>query len=277
MSKKIETPKPPTEETLTLLADFGLRENSPPVAITIEKTVFDRLKKKLQDNFTPVKIASGGIIFIAVAAGVAIETQRVKERVHEEQIQNIEIRKKFEGVIERRYQQVLNFLEKKLGDPQAAGDLTQEIFIRAYNAYPKFSPDPKLDDAEYSWIMQIAYNRLLNYIRDTERKKIVTDYEYENDKFDSDYSMMIADSSQQTEENNLDYLDSEERILAAIDSLADDNWKLILYLRSLEKMTLEDIAIIMNTSEGAIKAQLHRIRGRLSKHMQDKEGRGNLP
>lgn len=63
------------------------------------------------------------------------------------------------SLLVREYQsQVFNFVLRLVGDRSLAEDLTQEIFLRAYQALPAFS----FRSTFKTWLFQVAKNRVLD-------------------------------------------------------------------------------------------------------------------
>ncbi len=70
-------------------------------------------------------------------------------------------------VIVRSYElPVYNYVLRTVGDRALAEDLTQEIFLRVYQALPRFSLRCRFT----TWLFQIAKNRVLDELRARERR-----------------------------------------------------------------------------------------------------------
>jgi RNA polymerase sigma factor (sigma-70 family) len=64
-----------------------------------------------------------------------------------------------------QWSRVLRFLQSQGLQPQVAEDLAQEIFVRAYRAFPSFEMKG-LPGAETNWVRKIALRLLINWRRD---------------------------------------------------------------------------------------------------------------
>ena len=60
----------------------------------------------------------------------------------------------FEALVERRYEALRRYLARLVGDGEIAADLTQETFLRAYQALPRLGDDSNVG----SWLYRIATN-----------------------------------------------------------------------------------------------------------------------
>src|SRR5919106_1378202 len=67
----------------------------------------------------------------------------------------------FERLVERYYQRIDRLAQQVVRHPMAAEDITQECFLRAYRALPRFRGEASF----YSWLYRITLNLCLNYLR----------------------------------------------------------------------------------------------------------------
>ncbi|MCA9863705.1 MAG: RNA polymerase sigma factor [Thermomicrobiales bacterium] len=72
----------------------------------------------------------------------------------------------FATLFEQYHAPILNYLHRMVGDRAMAEDLTQDTFIKAYNALPSTRPDL----AFKPWLYRIATNTAISQLR---RRKIV--------------------------------------------------------------------------------------------------------
>ena len=119
------------------------------------------------------------------------------------------------------------------GDPIVAEELSQDIFIRAWEKIGTF----KGLSTFYTWLYRLAVNHILGHHRIRSRKK-----EYEM-QVENIYNLSLAD-----ERKNVD--------IALLPAKA----RQVLVLFDIEDYSHEEISDIMNISIGTSKAQLHRAR-----------------
>ena len=161
----------------------------------------------------------------------------------------------FNELIVRYQGKIYSLVYKHVPNPETAKDLCQEIFIKAYQALPRF----KGESAFYSWIYRIAINRCIDFIRQQNRKRTVS--------FD-ELSPTIC-------ENNLIFNDSAPRppdqaesselgqIIGKAVSQLPPGQQRVFNLRYHEGLQLKEIAARLDRSEGTIKAHLHHAHRRL--------------
>ncbi len=140
--------------------------------------------------------------------------------------------------------------------PDLADDVTQDTFIRAYNALDSFrNPD---GHGFRSWLMTIAANRARDVLRSQARRPAdsldaLTDAE--------ESSWQPEDPSETpTEFTERDALGLQ--IEAAIGQLPPDQ-RLVIILSDVHNYSYEEIAEITGVAVGTVKSRIHRGRARL--------------
>ena len=61
---------------------------------------------------------------------------------------------------------IYNYVYRLVGERTLAEDLTQDVFVRVFNALPKFSSESKFT----TWLFQVTKNRVLDEWRTQERR-----------------------------------------------------------------------------------------------------------
>ncbi len=145
----------------------------------------------------------------------------------------------YNQLVLRYKEKVYWIVRRMIHDHDDADDITQNVFIKAYQSLRSF----KGDSSFYTWIYRIAINLSLNEIRRKKFHKI----------FSIDEEIHQISSS---DELPIEVMVREERsrlIAAAIERLPDKQKKVFL-LRYYEELPYEDIAKILHTSVGGLKA-----------------------
>lgn len=76
----------------------------------------------------------------------------------------------FTQIYETYYPRCFGFFRSRLLNPSLAADLTQEVFVRAYDAIGRFDPSRPAD----SWLMGISRNVLREFVRRERRRREVS-------------------------------------------------------------------------------------------------------
>ena len=69
-------------------------------------------------------------------------------------------KKAFDLLVLKYQQKVANLISRYIRDPSEVLDVTQEAFIKAYRALPKF----RGDSAFYTWLYRVAINTAKNHL-----------------------------------------------------------------------------------------------------------------
>ncbi len=155
-----------------------------------------------------------------------------------------------------QYKEKIYWLVRRMiPDHDDANDVTQNVFIKAYQSLESF----KGDSSFYTWLYRIAVNLSLNEIR---RKKIRRTFSIDDQE---------TGQLQSQEEQPHEQLERAERtrlIRQAIDQLPEKQKK-VFVLRYYEELPYEEIAKILKTSVGGLKANyFHAVKkiGKYIKH-----------
>ena len=164
-------------------------------------------------------------------------------------------------ILLRRYQKlVYNVIYQMVQNHDAAADLTQDTFLKSYKALASF----RNSAAFKPWLLKIASNTTLNYIRDT-RGKLVASLEElleENPNAEPPSKLSVEES--------VDLHMSQAKLAEAIARLPVRQ-RQIFILRYQHDLPYADIASIVDESESSIKSLLFRIREKLRKMLTEKE------
>jgi RNA polymerase sigma-70 factor, ECF subfamily len=140
---------------------------------------------------------------------------------------------------------------------QDAEDLSQEVWLKAYQALGTF----RSDSSFYTWLRRITINSFLNHQRSISFRRPVhtilvqlTDVEYEN-------SDLFPDSRIAAEETIYNKV-LFESVLSALGELTPSQ-RLVFLLRHYEGMSYDEIANAMGCSTGTVKKAVWRALAKL--------------
>lgn len=137
-------------------------------------------------------------------------------------------------------------------DTDEVADVTQEAFIKAYKALPRFRGDSQF----YTWLYRIAINTAKNYLVSKSRRPANTDIDVEDAEQFSNNEKLIDDTSP---ESSMMTDELAAIIKSALSSLPED-LRTALTLREFEGMSYEDIAVVMNCPVGTVRSRIFRAR-----------------
>jgi RNA polymerase sigma-70 factor (ECF subfamily) len=138
------------------------------------------------------------------------------------------------------------------GDMDAAMDIVQDSFVRAYKALDRFQEGHPF----YPWISTIATNLTLNYLKRSRREKSL-------DQEDRERPAAGADPL-----HKLQAAENDRRFMAAVDELPKQ-YRTVFILRTFEDLSYDEIATRLNISVGTVDSRLFRARRQLLEKLKD--------
>ncbi len=165
----------------------------------------------------------------------------------------------FDLLVIKYQQRILNLVGRFVRNPNDAMDVTQEAFIKAYRALPKF----RGDSAFYTWMYRIAVNTAKNYLAVQSRRPQEAEQDYEEiEQIDS--SGVLRD--QATPEHMLLRDEIQTTVVRAIEELPED-LRTAITLREVEGLSYEDIAAVMECPIGTVRSRIFRAREAIDKQL----------
>lgn len=151
-----------------------------------------------------------------------------------------------------KYQgRIAALVSRYVSDSAEVEDVTQEAFIKAFRALPKF----RGDSAFYTWLYRIASNAAKNYLVAKGRRPTadadVDDAEY----FDEGDALRDAESP----ESQLMGDELAQVVHDALERLPDE-LRTALTLREFEGLSYEEIAEVMECPVGTVRSRIFRAR-----------------
>lgn len=162
-------------------------------------------------------------------------------------------RDRFEVLVERYQTRLVNYLYRMVRNLEEAHDLTQEVFIRVYQALDRY-------DSQYrfsTWLFRVAQNAAIDVIR-KRRIQLVPLTRRADEGSESTVDLELPDGQPSALET-LQGRELDASIRSAIDALPWEYRELIL-LRHYGELAYEEIAEAKGMPLGTVKNKLFRAR-----------------
>ena len=157
-------------------------------------------------------------------------------------------REKFRVLVEHHQQMVFRTCLGFVHNKENADDLTQEVFIQAYQSLSGF----KSEAAFSTWLYRIAVNASLNKVRKSSKNFIMQRFDgLFGTKKTKDIPCFPTDLDDP--ENILIRQEHVKWVQKALDSLPE-NQRTAVILSKYDDLTQKETARIMNTTEGAVES-----------------------
>ncbi|WP_456373982.1 RNA polymerase sigma factor RpoE [Thiolapillus sp.] len=168
-------------------------------------------------------------------------------------------KKAFDLLVLKYQQKVANIISRYIHDSSEVFDVSQEAFIKAYRALPKF----RGDSAFYTWLYRIAINTAKNHLAAKGRRPPADDVEAATaEQLDSGARLKEFD----TPEHLLLQDEIARTIRDALNELPDD-LRTAISLRELEGLSYEEIAQAMDCPIGTVRSRIFRARDAIDKKL----------
>ncbi|MDR2292876.1 MAG: RNA polymerase sigma factor [Prevotellaceae bacterium] len=147
----------------------------------------------------------------------------------------------FNQIVLKYQERIYWHVRKMVINHDDADDLVQESFIKIWNSLDKFRGESSL----YTWIYRIATNEVLAFLKKQKSHNHVSLQDVEND---------LRDTLKQDIYFNGD--DAQIKLQQILASLPPKQ-RLVFNMKYFDEMKYEEIAEILDTSVGALKASYH--------------------
>jgi len=141
-----------------------------------------------------------------------------------------------------------------------ADDLVQETFLKAYRFWDSFEQGTNLR----AWLCRIMKNTFINTHRKNQREPEMVEYFEVTARTSAHHDSLPENNLQDTVFNNV----LDDVVLRAMSVLRGD-FRTILILSDIEKMTYEEIAHFVGCPLGTVRSRLHRSRKILHSKLYD--------
>ena len=137
---------------------------------------------------------------------------------------------------------IFNYVYRIVGDRALAEDLTQEVFVRVFQALPRFSLRCKFT----TWLFQVTKNRVLDELRAKERRPL---------------NPITLDDAPQLEvlDQPVERVEAIDALWRAIDALPVD-LKMALLLRDIVGLSYTEISDALEITLATVKWRIYKAR-----------------
>lgn len=151
----------------------------------------------------------------------------------------------FELLVEKYQKTIFNVALRFCGNYDDAADITQSVFIKAYEKLNRYNPKYKF----FSWVYRIVINESINFINQKKRQQ------------ELDKNIIVNEDSP---EKIYNHVELEKQIQEALMSL-DPNYRILILLKHFKNCSYNEISEILGLPEKKVKSRLYTARQLFSK------------
>lgn len=168
----------------------------------------------------------------------------------------------FDLLVVRHRRAVYRVCYRFAGNHEDASDLTQETFIKAFQALQSF----KGGSTFFTWLYRIAVNKTMNFLK--QRRSRVSMSLNDLDLHAEHDPDLVAFVSERTPRRHVSLAELQEKLNAAMLKLSEVH-RLVVTLHDIQGMSHDEIGRIMNCNTGTVRSRLFYARQQLQAYLSD--------
>jgi len=166
----------------------------------------------------------------------------------------------FDLLVLKYQHKILSVVSRYVRDVGEVQDVTQEAFIKAYRALPKFRGESQF----YTWLYRIAINTAKNHLMARARRPPGSDIDVQDAEY-FDTATQLRDN--ESPESHLFGQELREIVNKALSQLPED-LRTAVTLREFDGLSYEDIADVMDCPVGTVRSRIFRAREAIDKQLE---------
>jgi RNA polymerase sigma-70 factor (ECF subfamily) len=173
----------------------------------------------------------------------------------------------FEDLIKRHQRRVFGLIYQVVRSSNDVEDIAQEVFTRVYFSLPQFRMEASFD----AWLYRIAVNLCYDYLRRQKRCPQVNLSEL------SEEEAAVFESLGSTTQPRTAGIEKQLELQQIAGHLLDrlhPKDRLLLVLKEVEELTIEELMKVFKASQSAVKLRLFRARKQLQSAFEKSRHRG---
>ena len=161
----------------------------------------------------------------------------------------------FEELVAKYQSKVFSMALSFTRNREAADDLAQEVFLKAYLALPRFHGKSEFG----TWLYRISINHIKDYLRKKGRAKEVSLDDVQEIAFSNKEQTERAEQDRETE--------ARRTLVQRFVQGLPEKYRVIVTLRDIQGLAYEQISQALHLSPGTVDSRLHRARRMLRKKL----------
>ncbi|MEE9369459.1 MAG: sigma-70 family RNA polymerase sigma factor [Pontiella sp.] len=155
----------------------------------------------------------------------------------------------FDMLVERYHGRIYGLTYNMCSNREDAEDLTQEVFVKAFEALPRF----KGKSSFYTWLYRIAVNKTINYRKKRNRKRALSLDQFDQEiKIDESYNDLTSKGSPL---RNISLSELQIKLNEALQSLSEKH-RTVVVMHDMQGIPHEEISKVVGASVGTVRSRL---------------------
>lgn len=170
----------------------------------------------------------------------------------------------YDALVTRHRGRIFAMIRNMIHNEADAWDLSQEVFIKAWNALPRFEAKARFS----TWLYRIAHNAVYDWTR---KRRIESAGELDDNILSRDRIDPSSATTPSMEESPDDSLANGElrvKIERALGKLSSEHRQVVI-LKDVQGLSYKEISSIMDSTLGTVMSRLHYARQKLQTLLKD--------
>ncbi|MBC7980274.1 MAG: sigma-70 family RNA polymerase sigma factor [Armatimonadetes bacterium] len=188
---------------------------------------------------------------------------------HEEDFRLVALAQKgdmraYDGLVIRHRGKIFAMIRNMIKNDADAWDLSQDVFIKAWQALPRFEARARFS----TWLFRIAHNVVYDWVR---KRKIESAGELNDEIFDRDRidaSARTAPAIIDSPDDALSHTELRIKIETALAKLSPEHREAVI-LKDVQGLSYKEIAEVMDSTLGTVMSRLFYARQKLQTLLKD--------
>ncbi|MEO0509730.1 MAG: sigma-70 family RNA polymerase sigma factor [Verrucomicrobiota bacterium] len=168
----------------------------------------------------------------------------------------------FDKLVQKYREHIFSVIYNMTSNREDASDLTQETFIKAFQAIGRFQGKSSF----FTWIYRIAVNTTMTFLKKRNRRRYIS-YENINEEASSADILERLTAKNRSEKGVL-VSELQEKLNDALQKLSPKH-RTVVILHEIEGLEHSEIAEITQASLGTVRSRLHYAKQQLQSYLQD--------
>ena len=162
----------------------------------------------------------------------------------------------YDALVTRHRGRIFAMIRNMIHQEADAWDLSQEVFIKAWNALPRFEARARFS----TWLYRIAHNVVYDWTRKRKSAGELNDEIFERDRIDA--ASTTTPSGGESPDVTMAHGELREKIEAALGKLSAEHREVVV-LKDVQGLSYKEIADVMECSLGTVMSRLFYARQKL--------------
>jgi RNA polymerase sigma-70 factor (ECF subfamily) len=168
----------------------------------------------------------------------------------------------FDQLVQKYREPIFSVIYNMTSNREDASDLTQETFIKAFQAIARF----KGKSSFFTWIYRIAMNATMTFLKKRSRRRYIS-YENINEEMHSSDIVERLTAKNRSEKGAM-VQELQEKLNDSLQKLSPKH-RTVVVLHEIEGLSHAEIAEITQVSVGTVRSRLHYAKQQLQSHLMD--------